>query len=333
MEKHKNLSIFVPHEGCPNKCSFCDQNKISGTQAPPSPEEVRRLCEKFLPQDPAEGKSYEIAFFGGSFTAIERGYMLALLQAAHPFVQRGRAMGIRVSTRPDAISPEILDILKAYGVTSIELGAQSMDDYVLKVNFRGHTRRQVDAASRLIKERGFSLGLQMMPGLYGRRDYTRDALNTAERFIALSPDTVRIYPTLTLEDTYLRQVYRRGKYTPLTIPRAVDICAILLPMFERRGIKVIKLGLHADTGLEKSLVAGPYHPAFKELVQSKIYLDMVKNALRGREAGEYTLRVCPQKRSQFAGQKKANIAALQKMGYKITVKDDPALTGDKFKIY
>lgn len=332
MEKHKNLSIFVPHEGCPNQCSFCDQKKISGTQSPPSPDYVTQLCDEFLPVDAEKGKSYEIAFFGGSFTAIDRGYMLALLKAAFPYVQRGRAAGIRVSTRPDAISRKILDILKEYGVTAIELGAQSMQDSVLKVNLRGHTVEDVFTASRLIKEYGFSLGLQMMPGLYGQADYMECAVDTARKFISIKPDTVRIYPTLILKDTLLESLYQKGMYTPLTVDQAVEICAVLVKMFNSEDIRIIKLGLHADTGLEESLVAGPYHPAIKELVYSHIMLESFIQRLQNREKGRYTIYVNGRKHSQATGQKKANIAALHRLGYDVTVKDDNSLTGDDYTI-
>ncbi len=323
--KHKNLSIFVPHEGCPNQCSFCDQKKISGTQTPPTTEYVTELCDKFLPQDKSEGESYEIAFFGGSFTAIERGYMLSLLQAAYPFVQRGRAKGIRCSTRPDAIDSEILDILKNYGVTAIELGAQAMQDDVLALNHRGHSAQDVYKASRLIKQWGFSLGLQMMPGLYGQKDYMARAVDTAEQFIAISPDTVRIYPTLTLKDTLLETFYQKGMYTPLTVESAVEICAVLVKMFRQENIRIIKLGLHADTGLEKSLVAGPYHPAMKELVQAKIYLDKLTEDFEKLPKGSYTLAVNPGKRSQITGQKKANIIKLAKNGYIVNLQNDDSV--------
>ncbi|MBR5521681.1 MAG: radical SAM protein [Oscillospiraceae bacterium] len=332
MEKHKNLSIFVPHEGCPNQCSFCDQKKISGTQNPPSPDYVTQLCEEFLPNDAEKGASYEIAFFGGSFTAINRQYMLELLQAAYPFVKTGRARGIRVSTRPDAISREILDILKRYGVTAIELGAQSMQDHVLKVNMRGHTVADVYSASRLIKEYGFSLGLQMMPGLYGRDDYMQYAVDTAEKFIEIKPDTVRIYPTLILKDTLLESLYQKGMYTPLTVQQAVEICAVLVKMFNRENIKIIKLGLHADTGLEDSLVAGPYHPAMKELVHSHIMLEKFTQSLECMPHGDYVICVNSRKHSQATGQKKSNIVVLAQRGYNVTIKDDNSLTGDNYTI-
>lgn len=331
-EKHKNLSIFVPHRGCPQKCSFCDQNKISGAENPPTAKQVAALCEEFLPKDPRRGKSYEIAFFGGSFTAIERRYMLSLLQAAYPFVKAGRAAGIRCSTRPDAISPEILDILKAYGVTSIELGAQAMDDVVLEKNLRGHTVADVYARSRLIKEYGFSLGLQMMPGIYGQDDYMAAAVDTANQFIKIAPDTVRIYPTLTLKGTLLESLYVMGEYKPLSIDEAAEICAVIVPMFQKANIKIIKLGLHADTGLEKSLVAGPYHPAFKEIVFGKIYLEKLKKDFAHMEKGDYRLCVNPKLRSQITGQKKANVIALKNMGYNITVVDDGDIKDEEYII-
>ncbi len=332
MTKHKNLSIFVPHEGCPNQCSFCDQKKISGTQTPPTPEQVTALCDEFLPHTEEEGKSYEIAFFGGSFTAIDRDYMLALLQTAYPFVQAGRASGIRCSTRPDAINAEILDILKEYGVTAIELGAQSMQDDVLKVNLRGHSVQDVFDASRLIKQYGFSLGLQMMPGLYGCADYMEYAVDTAEKFIQIMPDTVRIYPTLILKDTLLEKLYQNRMYTPLTVQQAVEICAVLVKMFNEKNIRIIKLGLHADTGMEMGLVAGPYHPALKELVQSRMFLDRFTADLGGRPRGNYVIAVNPRQRSQATGQKKANIQALKQAGYSVTIKEDVTVEYDDYII-
>ena len=330
--KHKNLSIFVPHAGCPHRCSFCDQNAISGTEEAPQPEYVSRLCEQFLPEDPQLGRDYEIAFFGGSFTAIERSYMIRLLEAARPFVRRGRARGIRCSTRPDAIDREILSILKEYGVTSIELGAQSMDEKVLKANLRGHSAQSVYEAAELIKKEGFELGLQMMVGLYGRDDYMQDRLHTAQCFAEMGPRTVRIYPTLTLENTRLAYWYRAGKYVPPTLEESVEICAKLVPFFEERDITIIKLGLHADISLEDSLVAGPYHQAFRELVESRMLLDRAVCELSEREKGRYEIYVNPGRISQMTGQKKSNISALSAMGYHVTVKGDSGLEGRAVRI-
>ena len=297
-----------------------------------SPRQVTRLCEEFLPKDEKAGQSYEIAFFGGSFTAIDRRYMVRLLEAARPYVRRGRAMGIRISTRPDAIDSEILRLLKHYGVTSIELGAQSMQDDVLKANLRGHSVQDVYTASKLIKQRGFSLGLQMMTGLYRQKDYMEYAVDTAQKFIEIGPDTVRIYPTLTLKDTLLEKLYQKGIYTPPDIRQTVKICAVLVKMFNKRGIRIIKLGLHADTGLEKSLVAGPYHPAFKELVQSYMLMEKIKRALDGRPAGRYEIYVNPSRLSQAVGQKKSNVTALADLGWSVKFVPDARVQGEEFII-
>ena len=177
--KKGNISLFIPHLGCPHKCSFCNQNTITGKQTQPGADDVRAAVETALKK---KNYDYEIAFFGGSFTAIDREYMLSLLKAAYDYVKDGRVNGIRISTRPDCIDEEVLDILKKYGVTSIELGAQSMDDEVLRANFRGHTAEDVENASRLIKSYGFELGLQMMTGLY--LDTDEKAVETAKKLIA-----------------------------------------------------------------------------------------------------------------------------------------------------
>ena len=330
MTKHKNLSIFVPHEGCPNQCSFCDQHSISGAKNAPKAEYVTYMCDKFLPKD--NGESYEIAFFGGSFTAINREYMLSLLQAAYPFVQAKRAVGIRISTRPDAISQEILTILKQYGVTSIELGAQSMQDSVLKLNLRGHTVEDVYRAGAMIKENGFSLGLQMMTGLYGQTDYCECAVDTARQFIEIMPQTVRIYPTLTLKNTLLAQLYAEGKYIPPTVEQSVGICAKIIPMFTEKGITIIKLGLHADTGLEQNLVAGPYHQAFRELCLSHIFLEKFKNSLTNLPKGNYIISVNPAKISQSIGQGRKNITQLKQQGYNVKIVGDKIIENYNFKI-
>ncbi len=204
--KHANVALFVPNNGCPHACSFCSQRSITGRQNQPEPRDVRSAAETALRSlRPVEAKQAEIAFFGGSFTAIDRGYMLSLLRAAYPYVRDGRFYGIRISTRPDYIDDGILTLLRQYGVTTIELGAQSMDDRVLALNGRGHTAQQVVQASSLIRERGFRLGLQMMTGLYG--DSAAGAKKTAEALASLLPACVRIYPTLVLRGTELGSRY------------------------------------------------------------------------------------------------------------------------------
>ena len=331
MQKHKNLSIFVPHQGCPNQCAFCDQRSISGTQTAPSSQEVEALCNQYLPKE--NGTDYEIAFFGGSFTAIDRGYMTELLKTAHSFVKRGRAMGIRISTRPDCIDMEVLDILKQHGVTSIELGAQAMQDSVLCANLRGHTSADVAKASHLIKQKGFSLGLQMMTGMYGQQDdYMAAAMDTAKQFVALAPDTVRIYPTVTLANTYLEQVFLQGKYTPPSLQQTVDICVKLMDIFDMADIKIIKMGLHADTGLEGKIVAGPYHQAFRELCLAGRCLQKIKKQLTNSECKNYIIKVNPKELSQWKGQKNNNISALENMGYSVRIIADDNIEKGQFNI-
>ena len=330
MSKHKNLSIFIPHLGCPNQCSFCDQRSISGAQKAPTVEEVAAVCDEFLPKE--NGTDYEIAFFGGSFTAIDCTYMTELLKTAYSFVKQGRAMGIRISTRPDCIDPEILDILKQYGVTSIELGAQSMQDEVLKLNLRGHTEKDVEKAAELIKQYGFSLGLQMMTGLYGQKDYMAYAVDTARKFVALKPDTVRIYPTVTLKNTMLEQVFLSGEYVPPNIDETVEICAQLMEIFDRADVKIIKMGLHADTGMEDKIVAGPYHPAFRELCLAKQKLNKIKQQLTNKTPKSITIKVNPKQLSQWKGQKNSNTVQLAQMGFEAQFVADGSLTADEFTI-
>lgn len=267
-----------------------------------------------------DGASAEIAFFGGSFTAIERGYMLELLEAAYEFVRSGTVAGIRISTRPDAIDGEILDILKQYGVTAIELGAQSMRDEVLFKNRRGHTAQDVVNSARLIQQYGFSLGLQMMTGLYGDDD--EGARDTARKLAELQPDTVRIYPTVVLEGTELAEKMRAGEYRPQNYEGAANLCAELLEFFEDKGIKVIKLGLHASDGVEGQRVGGAYHPAFRELCEGILYEQKIRRILTAQypNGGNFIVYVDRHEISKASGQKKCNVLQLAQDGYHIQIK-------------
>ncbi len=315
--KHANISLFVPHMGCPHQCSFCNQKTISGAVKTLTPQDVTNTLAKAA-EDNLNPKTTQIAFFGGSFTAIERDYMISLLESAKPFLDKGLFKGIRISTRPDAIDREILRILKDYNVTAIELGAQSTDDEVLFLNKRGHTKADIVTASQLIKEAGFSLGLQMMTGLLG--DTEEKSLKTAEDIIALRPDTVRIYPTVTLEGTYLGELYKKGEYKPQSLQAAVCLCSKLLKRFFDEDITVIRLGLHSGGNVEDGYLAGPYHPAFGELCEGEIYLNEAKKLLKGKNKGEYILFVNPKEISKMTGQKGKNKEALAEMGYVVSVK-------------
>ena len=277
---HANISIFVPHLGCPNQCSFCNQKHITSTRLSPDAKSVEEAVQLAKNSSKYNPNSTEIAFFGGSFTAIEREYMLALLKSAKAFVDSGDVKGIRISTRPDCIDDEILEILKEHKVSAIELGTQSLSDDVLNLNKRGHTATDVENAVNLIKKRGFELGLQMMTGLYG--DSAEKTVLTAKKIIELKPDTVRIYPTIVLKNTELEKLYLEGKYKPQEIDEAVTLCNRLRNMFEDVGIRVIRVGLHSID--ESSYVSGPWHPAFSELCESERYLELMLSSLR--ETGE-----------------------------------------------
>ncbi len=329
--KHANIALFIPHNGCPHQCSFCNQRTISGASEQPTSDDVRAAVNTALSSTKFDGTKTEIAFFGGSFTAIERGYMIELLEAAFEFVKSGDVSGIRVSTRPDAIDREILDILKAYGVTSIELGAQSMRDEVLEMNRRGHSAQDVVNSSNLIKQYGFSLGLQMMTGLYGDDD--EGAIYTAHRLAELRPDTVRIYPTVVLEGTELAERMREGDYRPQNYEGAADLCAHLLEFFEGEGINVIKLGLHASDGVDGNKVGGAYHPAFRELCEGRIYLNKIRGYLKENypDGGEFTVYVDKREISKASGQKKCNVSALAEEGWRIKIKGEDFNSGEKWR--
>lgn len=322
--KHINVSVFVPHAGCPHQCSFCNQKSISGASSQPTAEDVRRAAQTAMRSSPEEIKDGEIAFFGGSFTAIDREYMLALLKSAQEFIGENGFKGIRISTRPDAVDDEICDILEKYHVTAVELGAQSTDDRVLELNRRGHTREDIFRSARLLKSRGFETGLQMMTGLYGSTD--GDSIATARDIISLSPDTVRIYPTVVIKDTPLAELYLRGEYRPQTAEESAVLCAKLLPMFEKAGIRVIRLGLHSGGSVEGGYLAGAYHPALREMCEGHIYFDIICRRLQGREKGRYTVYVAPRELSKAAGQKKCNIEKLETLGYFCRVKELDGLT-------
>lgn len=327
--KHANISLFVPHQGCPHQCSFCNQKTISGSVKELTPVEVRETLLKAI-KDGINPENTEIAFFGGSFTAIKREYMISLLEVTKSFIENKNFCGIRISTRPDAIDGEILDILKKYRVTSIELGAQSTDDKVLLLNHRGHTRDDIIKASKLIKEKGFSLGLQMMTGLLG--DTPEKSLKTAEDIIKLKPDTVRIYPTIVLEGTSLGELYKKGEYYPQSVDEATELCATLLKRFHDEDITVIRLGLHSGGNVEEGYLAGPYHPAFGELCESKIYLEKAKQLLLEKypvdnknicsltERKPTILYVNDREISKMTGQKSFNKIALKRDGWDVSVK-------------
>lgn len=330
--KHINVALFVVHKGCPHTCSFCNQRSISGSNKDITESDVHeavRIAVGSLSENEAAGG--EIAFFGGSFTMVERDYMLSLLEAAYEYVEKGIFKGIRISTRPDGISEEICGILKRYGVTAVELGAQSLDDRVLRLNERGHTAQQVENACRMLKKYGFELGLQMMTGLYGSDD--ADSIMTAEKIVALSPDTVRIYPTVVIKGTRLYDLMKSGEFAPKGVPETAELCARLIPMFENAGIKVIRVGLHSGGGVEESFAGGAYHPALREICEGRIYYNNALEKLSELEKGRYILGVSSKEISKMTGQKKENLIKLREKGYECAVKGVEGLSKYEVEIH
>jgi histone acetyltransferase (RNA polymerase elongator complex component) len=285
----------------------------------PSRADVQRACETAVLTKRADVAHSEIAFFGGSFTAIPGDIMVSLLDAASVYVKGGHFKGIRISTRPDAVDDEMLRLLKSYAVTAIELGAQSMDDRVLAANHRGHTAGDVEKASAAIHAAGIELGLQMMTGLYQssqQADY-----ETAKRLAALHPATMRIYPTLVMEHTTLAVLYRAGKYVPPTLEGTVRLCAELLGFFEQNRIRVIRLGLHAGSEMQSRLLAGPWHPALRELCEGLLLYEKAMALLQRQipGGGKVTLAVHPREVSKMKGQKCGNIQKFKQAGYDVKV--------------
>lgn len=323
---HSNISIFVPHLGCPHQCSFCNQKHITGCSQIPSAADIDKAVSIALSSKKYDKNNTEIAFFGGSFTGIEREYMLELLTTAYKYVNDGLIYGIRVSTRPDYIDDEILTLLKEYGVCAIELGAQSMVDEVLIANSRGHLASDVERASGLIKQYGFSLGLQMMTGLYkSTDDYD---LFTAKKLIELKPDTVRIYPTITIKNTYLDKLYRDGKYKPQTLNDAVNLATKLEDLFLDNGIQVIRVGLH--TIENDSYVAGPWHPAFRELCESNRFKNKLQETLK--ENASYLIYVNSRDVSKIIGQNRSNIEYFAEKNIQIKIIQDNSVRKSDFVV-
>jgi histone acetyltransferase (RNA polymerase elongator complex component) len=322
--RNRIYPVFIPHLGCPHACVFCNQHEITGAAAE---EALRKLNS--LTENPPQGAAYELAFYGGSFTAIPEAQQQRYLEAAGRARDCGAVSSIRLSTRPDAITPEILERLKQYGVGTVELGAQSMQDRVLRASGRGHSAEDVRRASAMIREAGLSLVLQMMTGLPGDDD--NGAVDTAVHLVALQPDAVRIYPTVIVRGTELERLWRRGMYQEHTVEDAVRVCARLLPLFQAAGIPVIRLGLNPTDELSGgAALAGAYHPALGELVRSRVLRNRAERQLAEMncEGEAVTIRVPEKKLSQMLGQKRCNVIWLKERFHPavLEVCPDPEIT-------
>ncbi|GFN36380.1 elongator complex protein 3 [Tepidimicrobium xylanilyticum] len=313
-KKHFIIPIFVPHYGCPHDCVFCNQRRITGLSTDVTPEYVEHTIEEHLTTFPPNDITIEVAFYGGSFTGIDKEIQRQLLAIPLKYKKDGKIDKIRLSTRPDYIDKDILCFLKEYGVDIIELGVQSLDDSVLRKNGRGHNSQQVYMASQLIKEYNFKLGLQMMLGLIG--DTKDKMIFTAKEFIKLQPYCVRIYPTLVIKDTYLEKLYKCNRYKPLSLEEAVEISAYLLTLFENNSINVIRIGLQPTETINygKDVVAGPFHPSFRQLVESYIYrviLEEVLSSIVGKIGNDIVkIEINKSNISNLVGQKSHNVEYL-----------------------
>ena len=264
------IPVFISHQGCPHQCVFCNQDRIAGKYEEVFASDVRKIIDEYLETINSKGATIEVSFFGGTFTAIDVNKQKELLEVAREYKQKGLIHKIRLSTRPDAILPYILGYLKEYKVDIIELGVQSLDDEVLRKAGRGHSVNDVAVASKLIKEAGFTLGHQIMPGLPG--DSFDIDIETTKKSIEMKPDICRIYPSLVIKDTPMEDMYNRGDYVPYSLDEAVYISGEMLKLYNEAKIKVIRIGLQPTDTITtgKDIVDGPFHPAFRELVEGHL---------------------------------------------------------------
>ena len=339
MKKQYVIPIFVPHLGCPNDCIFCNQKSISGQKKNMTRQEAKNIIETHLKSINKENSLVEIAFFGGSFTAIEEKQQEELLGLAYEYIKNKKVDSIRVSTRPDYINKTILKRLKKYKVKTIELGVQSANDYILKQCKRGHTFEDVKKASKLIRWHRFVLGHQMMVGL--PESTKLDEINTAKALIKLKPKIVRIYPVLVIKDTPLEEEYKNNEYSPLTVEQAVETCKDIVDLFNKANIEVIRIGLQNTEEItdpqEKSsqVVAGPYHPAFRQLVEGRLWYDAIVQEIKKINVKVMQVKIIANQENvnNIIGHKKENILKLKEyydVDVRVEANDD--IKPGKFKL-
>jgi len=331
-DKRFIIPIFISHLGCPHRCVFCNQNRIARPASTlPTPEEVAKEIEHYLGLSSRKRKSarmVQAAFYGGSFTALPVKIQEKLLYSVKPLLEKGKVHSLRLSTRPDYISAEVLGILKAHKVETVELGVQSLADEVLRISRRGYGRERVHQAVRDLQGEGFEVGIQLMIGLPG--DSPEQFVATVDEVIQLRPHFVRLYPTVVIKGTPLERWFREGRYDPLSLEEAVTLTKGALQRFYQAHIPVIRVGLQPTPSLEApgTIVAGPYHPAFRQLAESALLYERATDLLaefphQGRQS--LTFLVSPRDISTFYGQGGHTIAKLRKAFglYEIRVRPDP----------
>ncbi|MDY6012893.1 elongator complex protein 3 [Clostridium sp.] len=311
------IPIFVPHEGCPHNCVFCNQDRITGVKDRVDAEKVKNIIEEYYETIENKEATIEVSFFGGTFTAIREEKQKELLEVAKKYKDLGVVQKIRMSTRPDYINDYILTYLKDYSVDIIELGIQSLDEEVLLAAGRGHSVSDVINASKLIKKYGITLGHQLMPGL--PKSTPEKDIKSAIDSIKMEPDIVRIYPSLVIKDTPMEIMYKRGDYSPYTLDMAVEVSKKIYNMFNEKGINVIRIGLQPTETINEGgdIIAGPFHPAFRELVESSLILDKIKENVSSKN---FELLVNSKDVSKLYANKKVYFNKLKEDGYSANVK-------------
>ena len=321
------IPLFIPHEGCPHCCSFCNQHRISGrgeAVPPVTVEEIGTTIEKWLGYFRNKTDLPKVAFYGGSFTALPLSRQAELLGAVAPFVAQGLVGSIHLSTRPDCLDEAGVDFLRDHGVRTVELGVQSMDDRVLALNGRGHSASHTREAIHLLRRKSMTIGVQLMTGLAGESRLS--LMRTVREVLTLEPDCVRIYPVLVLKGSLLEKMFLRGEYQPLSLDGAIVRATWMKKHFDRHGITVMRIGLQPGEDLESSLVAGPYHPAFGELVYGRLMLRQIRKLLTtGSSTSRVSLVISPGDRSIFQGVNRRNIRRLTELGLadRFTLRLDP----------
>ena len=322
--KHYNIPIFISHFGCPHTCVFCNQVKINGRETDVTCSDIIEIIEEYLEILPKKSVK-EVAFFGGTFTGIDKRIQEKYLATVKPYIDKGFIDGIRLSTRPDYINEKILELLLKYGVTTIELGVQSLDDEVLSLSERGYKSDIVEAASTLIKSYGFKLGIQVMPGLPGSTNLTD--LETAKKVVEIKPDMVRVYPTLVINNTKLEKMYYNKEYNPMELEEAVVRVLPIMVLFELNDINIIRVGLQPSEDLceDGVIKAGPFHPAFKEIIETEIY----GRFLRSLNLDTLDIVTHEKNISKIIGMKKKNKLFF---GKKMTIKNNNSFSLEKIVV-
>ena len=308
------IPIFLPHRGCPHTCLFCNQVKISGqTEKAAEEVDIPTTIDQWLKRSPLK-KQVQVAFYGGSFTCLPVGVQVKMLAAVQPFIDTGKVDCIRLSTRPDCISPAVCELLREYRVGIVELGVQSFNDQVLAENRRGHDADQCRSAFAELKAAGMEVGLQLMPGLPG--ETRRSFLKGIVEAVRLKPDFVRLYPVLVVKDSGLAERYRENHYRPLSLNEAIALTARACTKLQAANIRVVRMGLQPSESLSENYLAGPYHPAFGELVLSRLWLQRIRRRLAQLKPEEHLcLHISHRDHGAVAGMKRSNIRRLEELGF------------------